>query len=485
MEFCCLDKGQRYPYKLNEVQTATMIKFAVEKPSGRKDSINRGLKLLDWENDKVLKNYDVEIETKQLATNARVLEPPTVLFGKNNKVSPGFSGRWDLKNKQFLLPNNIPLQSWGVCVIPGRNSPDRPIVDTFIKAFVQAYKNHGGLVQNAQPWVMQGIGDIGKVVEGLFFGTGNHFKLRPQMFVFVLPDKTADTYMRIKKSSDCRYGIVSQCMHGTHVGKNNPQYHSNVCMKFNAKLGGTTSKVLVKGAKDPMASFFNQPTMIIGADVSHAAPGMSNPSMAAMTMSLDKYASRYAAACQTNPHRVEMITAHNIDTMMEPLFTHWAQNIGGGHLPSHVYYFRDGVSSAQYGNVMLYEVAALKAILYRMAAANKEYKVNFTVIVAEKRHHIRFFPAPGSAAADKSGNPVPGVVVDKDVTHPYEYDFYLNSHSAIQGTARPTHYQVIADEEKVDPNKLVSMIYEHSYQYMRSTTPVSLCKLPHSFVKHI
>ena len=205
--------------------------------------------------------------------------------------------------------------------------------------------------------------------------------------------------------------------------------------------------------------------------------------MAAMTMSLDSYASRYAAACQTNPHRVEMITSHNIDTMMEPLFNHWAQNVGQGHLPSHVYYFRDGVSAAQYGNVMLYEVAALKALLHRIAESNKEYKVNFTVIVAEKRHHIRFFPAANSAAGDKNGNPVPGVAVDRDVTHPYEYDFYLNSHSAIQGTARPTHYQVIADEEKVDPNKLVSMINEHSYQYMRATTPVSLCRFPHSFLQ--
>ena len=93
--------------------------------------------------------------------------------------------------------------------------------------------------------------------------------------------------------------------------------------------------------------------------------------------------------------------------------------------------------------------------------------------MAEKRHHIRFFPN-GPPAADKNGNPVPGTIVDRDVTHPFEYDFYLNSHSAIQGTARPTHYHVLYDEEKIDPNKLVNMVYEASYQYMRATTPVSL-----------
>ena len=195
------------------------------------------------------------------------------------------------------------------------------------------------------------------------------------MLVFILPDKNADTYFRIKKSCDCRYGVVSQCMQATHIAKNNPQYHSNVCMKFNAKLGGTTNKTLVRGVPNPMSGHFGKPTMVIGCDVSHAAPGATNPSMCAMTMSLDQYASRYAAAVQTNPPRVEMVTTANVESMMTPLFNHWAQNVGKGIFPSHVYYFRDGVSAAQYGSVMKYEVSALKALLYKLAASNKNYKV--------------------------------------------------------------------------------------------------------------
>lgn len=58
----------------------------------------------------------------------------------------------------------------------------------------------------------------------------------------------------------------------------------------------------------------------------------------------------------------------------------------------------------------------------------------------------------------------------------FEYDFYLSSHSAIQGTARPVHYQVILDEAQVPVNDFQRMIYNMCYQYMRSTTPVSLCK---------
>jgi hypothetical protein len=67
-------------------------------------------------------------------------------------------------------------------------------------------------------------------------------------------------------------------------------------------------------------------------------------------------------------------------------------------------------------------------------------------------------------------------LVEHDVTHPFEYDFYLNAHSAIQGTARPVHYHVLKDEAQVPVNEFHKMIYQFSYQYMRSTTPVSLCE---------
>jgi len=375
MELCFMPKGQRYPYKLNEDQTASMIKFAVERPAGRKESIEMGLKMLNWAGDKTLHNYGLVIDREPIKTNARVLDPPTLLFGRGAKVEPKYSGKWDLRNKQFLLPNNAPLVAWGVCIFSGRGSPAKPVVETFIKAFITAYKGHGGNVQNHNPVIIQ-ASEIVKGVEDTYLGAGNAAKMRPQMLVFILPDKNADSYWRIKKSADCRYGIMSQCMQGAHVSKNNPQYHSNVCMKFNAKLGGTTNKTIVKGTSGPMGSYFDKPTMIIGCDVSHAAPGSLNPSMAALTMSLDQYAARYAAAVQTNGTRVEMLTPANIDGMMSPLMNHWAQTTGQGKYPAHVYYFRDGVSAAQYGNVMKSEVAPLKALLYRLAATDKSYKVS-------------------------------------------------------------------------------------------------------------
>ena len=245
MELCYLTKGQRYPYKLNEVQTATMIKFAVTRPEGRKAAIAAGLQLLNWSGDNYLKNYGLQIDEKMLQTKARVLEPPTILFGGNAKIEPKFSGKWDLRGKKFLICNDsMPLTSWGVCVFPApRNAPSKEAIQTFISGFVNAYKGHGGIVRNSQPAIVQAQNDVAKSVTETFMAAGNQSQIRPQMLVFILPGKNTEIYSRIKKSCDCRYGVMSQCMQSVHVVKNNPQYHSNVCMKFNAKLGGTTNKV--------------------------------------------------------------------------------------------------------------------------------------------------------------------------------------------------------------------------------------------------
>lgn len=231
--------------------------------------------------------------------------------------------------------------------------------------------------------------------------------------------------------------------------------------------------------------------MIIGADVTHPAPGAaSGCSYGAMTVSMDRICARYAAAVESNGERVEILTAKSIEDMLRPLVQHWCEDVSGGRVPTHVYYFRDGVSEGQYGAVLRDEIGELKKVfasfgqhdvslppthIQKSIHADQKMQPLFTVVVAEKRHHIRFFPTPGPGA-DRNGNPVPGTLVEKDVTHPFLFDFYLCSHTAIQGTARPTHYHVLLNECKIEPETFQKMIYDHSYQYMRATTPVSVCK---------
>jgi eukaryotic translation initiation factor 2C len=465
MEFLHLIENQRYPFKLDETQTANMIKFAVTRPEVRNAAINEGKGWLDWSADRICNQYGLKINPNMLRTKARLLPSPDVQFG-GSAAKPGTAGRWDLRGKKFLSTNPQELVSWGVGVF---GNADKPMLEKFAKDFAQAYRQHGGKVASAPPNLMKLPNDPAQAVESLHNTTGNMFKRRPQLLIFIVQDKNSFHYLRIKKSCDCRFGVVSQVLQFQQVRKGNPQYYSNVLMKVNAKLGGTTAQA----KSDAKSGFkaFPGPTMVIGADVSHASPGSDQASMAALTVSFDKFGGRYAAACQTNGKRVEIITEANWGSMLGPLATQWVATVGGGRVPSTVYYFRDGVSEGQFVHVMQQEVPHIKAVLTKIQGS--EWKGKITVTIASKRHHVRGFPVD-NAGADKNKNPLPGVLIERDCTMPFEWDFYLYSHIALQGTARPVHYTIIHDESSHPPNVIQNMIYDHCYQYMRSTTSVSM-----------
>ena len=63
---------------------------------------------------------------------------------------------------------------------------------------------------------------------------------------------------------------------------------------------------------------------------------------------------------------------------------------------------------------------------------NSDYKPSVTFLVAQKRHHTRFFVKHKKDGHGKMENIPPGTVVDRVVTHPTEKDFFLASHEGIQ-----------------------------------------------------
>lgn len=465
MELCMIEQNQRYQHRISDKQTANMIKFAVTLPAERWDSIQKGLKMLDWNNDKYLHEYGMRISPTPAQVQAKLLPPPKVQFS-GAAAEPKTSGRWDLRGKRFLGPHDNPIKSWGVCIIPGRFEATKEQVEAFFQTFISVFQGHGGRFANKTPSICRASGNPGEAVAQIYQMTGNAVKVKPQILFFVVPDKDSETYNRIKKSADCRFGVVSQVLQAAHVQKNQAQYCSNVCMKVNAKLGGFTAQSVGLGGPK---SWFTKPTMIIGADVTHGGAGSGQCSIAAITMSRDAAATRYIAQVGSNGMRQEMIMQKNWDKIFEPMSKIWNNAMNNGSGPAHLMYFRDGVAESQFAQVLEQEVKHIRRILQ---ANDPKSNTKITAVCGSKRHHVRFFPDQQSG--DKNGNPQPGSLVETGVTQPFENDFYLNAHSAIKGTARPVHYHVLLDEAGLKSEFLQNMIYEHSYQYVRSTTPVSL-----------
>lgn len=336
-----------------------MIKAAVKRPEARIAHIQHGLEMLNWKNDKYIAHFGLKIDDNMTQSHACVLPNPTIAFGGKKLVNPRTTGRWNIGGIKFLKPNSKPLQAWGIAVIG--NVVDKATTSNFVKKFVETYISHGGSVPNKNPYmVTQGKDEIPEMIVKLREGVMKQGQAFPQIVMIILKDSDSHIYNRIKKNLECRWGILSQCVRAEKIINPQDQYCSNVCMKFNAKLGGTTSMVAGK-EKDGSFNFFGKKrTMIIGADVTHPAHGSKQASMAAISMSADKGCQRYWANCQTNGVRTEMISPTNINELFLAMFPEWIKQVGGGQGPEHIYYFRDGVSEGQYAQVLDQEVKSMK-----------------------------------------------------------------------------------------------------------------------------
>jgi len=88
-------------------------------------------------------------------------------------------------------------------------------------------------------------------------------------------------------------------------------------------------------------------------------------------------------------------------------------------------------SAGQFVQVIKKEVPLIRDVL--SGIIKQEWKGKVCVVIANKRHHTRAFPRPDDRnSADKNGNPLPGTLIQNDVTGTRDWDFLLYSHVALQ-----------------------------------------------------
>ena len=81
----------------------------------------------------------------------------------------------------------------------------------------------------------------------------------------------------------------------------------------------------------------------------------------------------------------------------------------------------------------------------------------------------------GGASADGRAvdNPVPGTTIDREVTSPAAFDFYLCSHPGTKGTSTPTHYHVLQDDVGLSADELQRFTFDLCHLYARCTRIVA------------
>jgi eukaryotic translation initiation factor 2C len=142
-----------------------------------------------------------------------------------------------------------------------------------------------------------------------------------------------------------------------------------------------------------------------------------------------------------------------------------------GELPKRVVVYRDGVSDGQFQYVLNEELVLLQKSFKKKSP---KYEPKLTFLVVQKRHHTRLRSLDPKQVVGRHRNVPPGTLVDRDITHKTDFDFFLCSHEGIQGTSRPSHYHVLYNTNVLSADDLHAMTYYLCHVYARASRSVSI-----------
>ncbi|CAK4082543.1 unnamed protein product [Aphanomyces euteiches] len=470
IEVCHTVEGQRFLRKATESQLATMVRVTCTPPEERRQKIEARVQEGHFSDENCLDAFGIELNPTMLTVEGRQLPEPALLYGGSHAETPR-DGLWNMKNKSFF--QTVELKSFAiVSLCDTRRCPTQSIVKLFrhlLKGMNQVDMKGPATVP---PVVVQQNGQTIEQLLSVAIGAATtEFGARPQLVFCINPQPNAQNYGDLKRASDILYGIPSQMMLSRHFVKPSVSYISTLLLKVNTKLGGRNTV-----CKDALPRISTEPTIIFGADVSHPSPmDTTRPSIAAVVASMDRWGVRHAATMRKQAHRMELI--EDMEGMATELLKRFYQ--ATNRKPVNILFYRDGVSEGQFESVLIHEVAALRSACEKL---EKDYRPRITYVVVQKRHNTRFFPTD-LADADRSANVKAGTVIDSGVCHPTEYDFYLMSHSGIQGTSRPAHYHVLLDEIGFTPDELHNLTFRLCYTFARCTRSVSV--VPSVYYSHL
>ncbi|PPJ52032.1 hypothetical protein CBER1_09824 [Cercospora berteroae] len=424
-----------------------------------------------FDSQKIQSSLDkgISVQLKMKETEARMIEIPDLVY--NRKVQPGSatddklrSGKWDLRGKSFQKSGIITVL--GIIGIGGASTQIndyRPLATALRRCGL-----NGKVEVHVARSATVARDDLSAAASEL---------ADAKFLLIVLPEKSAEAYERVKWWADVVTGVHTVCITPQNV-KNlvKPPFQANLALKFNAKAGGFNHTL----PESELKLMRSGVTMAVGADVTHPGPGSVPhcPSIAAVVASDDKHAVNYPGSLPLQRCKQESI--EDLDSMIVERLEVWVRK--NKSPPENILFYRDGVSESQFAMAKNQELPKVVEACKDYASTHPKFSSfnpKITLVVCGKRHHTRFYP-PAEIdqsvkwALDDNNNFRPGLVVDDpSIRNPFHFDFYLQSHAALEGTARPCHYFVIRNDMGLSASALQRITFNMCWTFARALTPIS------------
>ncbi|KAH8668088.1 QDE2 protein [Tricladium varicosporioides] len=491
-EACLVQPGQTIKRRLSPDQTQQMIQFACRKPFENGDSIiGDGRIVLGHSNTEA--RFGLAIGSSLITVAARQLNAPVIKYknnqGKETPITPR-GGSWNMANIRFHTGSNI--GPWTFITFRSNRGRDYGVQDVkqtvlnFQRFLLNSGINASQLLTTPPPPEIllqdgqEGANDA--AIRNIFRAMHGSTGTRPNFVLCILPFNDVAIYNSIKTIADTRAGINTVCCVGSKFMKEQrqDQYFGNVSLKFNLKAGGINQTL-----EAPKLGIISEgKTMVVGIDVTHPSPGSKEkaPSAAGIVASVDKFLGQWPCDFRIQEGRKEMVSS--LEGMFLSRLITWERK--NKTLPENVLIYRDGVSEGQYQQLLDIELPQIRNACKQKypPQVTKSGLPRITIVVCGKRHHTRFFPTT-EGEADRSSNCNPGTIVDRGVTEVRNWDFFVQSHACLQGTARPGHYYVVLDEifrgrspkppHQNAADALEELTHNMCHLFGRATKAVSLC----------
>ncbi|KAK4546768.1 hypothetical protein LTR36_001500 [Oleoguttula mirabilis] len=488
--------------------TASMIDIARRRPDANYRAIlGEGVASLGLHNASLppmLQGLGISISRNMIRLPARMITNPKIMYKRDFNGINVTTGQWRVnRNTQFLntVHGFSGLSTKGVATVQFFKPRGRMEYDQHKEKYLINWYNMHNLngIQKTQALnASKPYEEISNWDEDSLKQYFQKFQGKLHLAILIFPNQSKENrerYATFKIVMDQHLGMKSICFNETKMVKSlrnfNPardvmmdgalvDYIRNIAMKLNLRCGNFNHTVRQQDL--PKIGGSTCSTMILGADVTHPGSGSlrGTPSIAAVVGSIDNQFGLLPASMRLNPPRQEIIA--DMEQMVYERLAAWSAN-NNQTLPASILYYRDGVGDSMYATVRATELLHIRSAwdkLCKQRYPNQTLpKLKLTAVVVTKRHHTRLYPRnmagprEGNPLMTKSGNCPPGTVVDSGITSPYYFDFYLQSHNILQGSAKPAHYFVLENGMGFTAQELQDLTYSLCHTYGKSTTAVS------------
>ena len=269
--------------------------------------------------------------------------------------------------------------------------------------------------------------------------------------IFFLSKRNNDLYKTLKIHSLCEKGYVSQVIKFESLqrakrkgGSVLSSYISKILLQINCKLGGANYLLNLDN------SILQREIMFIGLDFglnsSHVWKKREK-GVITMVATKDKNFSKFYPQNEIincgKKNEYILTIYKNITNFIEKAIVKYEKE--EKHSPKNIIFYRQGISEYQVENIKN-EVKAIEEI------CNKK-NINYYYVIVNAKTSLKIFELNNNRNNRESGNyknPEPGLVLLNKVTDKNKFEFYIQPQFVNQGTATPSHYQVMCAYQHSD-----------------------------------